>query len=318
MEVICPTCKKKYNIDESKLPAGGMKARCFGCSNVFEVKPPQVVAPIAQPKVDIKKVVVANSSKAVCDAVSMVVSKEPGFVVFKETDGIDAMNVINKEIPDIVIIDVALPRLFGFEICDQIRATENLKHIKIILVASIYSKTSYKRRPDTLYGADDYIEKHHIHNDLIPKIHGLLTGVEFKDKKDNLYIDDYGNQPEEQGTHAVTVPVEPTPEAEQAEEQVYINEEAHVAPTSDSSANDNVEARRFARLIVSDIALYSDEAIVSAIHENKFYEAVESDFSEGVELFHNRFGNDGLDAEVYLKDAFDEFLQKKRKALGMA
>lgn len=220
MEVTCPTCKKKYNIDESKLPQSGMKARCFGCSNVFEIKPPVIVETPHALKEDIKKVVVANSSKAVCDAVAMVVSKESGFVVFKETDGIDAMNLINKEMPDIVIIDVALPRLFGFEICEQIRATEHLQHVKIILVASIYSKTSYKRKPDTLYGADDYIEKHHIHNDLIPKIHSLLTGVEFQDKSDNVYIDDYdksvnssvnpNEEPEKQVAQAVTVPVEPT------------------------------------------------------------------------------------------------------------
>jgi CheY-like chemotaxis protein len=72
------------------------------------------------------------------------------------------MDLIEERHPDVVLLDVALPTMYGFEICERIRNTPALSGVKTILIASIYDKTRYKREPQSLYGADDYIEKHHI------------------------------------------------------------------------------------------------------------------------------------------------------------
>ncbi len=85
-------------------------------------------------------------------------------------DGEEALQKIRGIRPDIAIVDVALPKVFGFEVCETVKNDPSLKETKIILLAAIYDKTRYKRNPDSLYGADDYIEKHHIHDRLLNKI----------------------------------------------------------------------------------------------------------------------------------------------------
>jgi response regulator RpfG family c-di-GMP phosphodiesterase len=77
--------------------------------------------------------------------------------------------------PQVALIDVALPGLFAFELVDKVRNRPALKEVKILLLSSVYNKMAYKRTPTSLYGADDYIEKHHISDDLVPKINQLIT-----------------------------------------------------------------------------------------------------------------------------------------------
>lgn len=60
---------------------------------------------------------------------------------------------------DALVIDVALPGAPGFEFTSVAREVG----VKVvILVASVFRRTSYKRRPRRLYGADDYVEIHHL------------------------------------------------------------------------------------------------------------------------------------------------------------
>ncbi len=44
----------------------------------------------------------------------------------------------------------------------------------MVLVASVYNRTGYKRRPTSLYGADDYVEQHHIPDALVGKLERLI------------------------------------------------------------------------------------------------------------------------------------------------
>ena len=63
-----------------------------------------------------------------------------------------------------------------FEIgsCERLRGKPSLSDTGIILIASVFQHTRYKRAPTSLYGADDYVEKHHIRDRLLEKITRLL------------------------------------------------------------------------------------------------------------------------------------------------
>ena len=100
--------------------------------------------------------------------------RENGFETVIAKDGLKALQLLEIERPEVVVIDVALPGYLGFEICRFVREVEDLKWIKILLVASIYGKRRYKRPPSSLYGADDYIEIHHIKDMLISKVRRLV------------------------------------------------------------------------------------------------------------------------------------------------
>src|SRR4030095_2697544 len=64
-----------------------------------------------------------------------------------------------------LVLDVALPEVHAYEVVEQ--AQHHVPPPRVVLVASIYNRTGYKRRPTSLYGADDYVEQHHIPDALL-------------------------------------------------------------------------------------------------------------------------------------------------------
>jgi len=62
-----------------------------------------------------------------------------GFWVYGTRDGEEAFEVIKKEIPDLVISDMLMPRLHGLDLCMKIKESPELSHIKVILITGVRS-----------------------------------------------------------------------------------------------------------------------------------------------------------------------------------
>lgn len=80
-----------------------------------------------------------------------------GYEVSVAVDGAEAWAVIETEPPDIVVSDVQMPRLDGFELTAKIRSDERFKHLPVVLVTSLESENDRKRGVEV--GADAYITK---------------------------------------------------------------------------------------------------------------------------------------------------------------
>lgn len=89
-------------------------------------------------------------------------------------DGQETLSRLLREHPRVLVVDVGIPLRAPFELCDDI-AQAGLR-TRVVLVASVYNRTRYKRRPTSLYGADDYVEQHHIHDMLAGKVVRLMSG----------------------------------------------------------------------------------------------------------------------------------------------
>jgi two-component system, OmpR family, response regulator len=91
-----------------------------------------------------------------------------GFVVSTAANGRDALDVIPKERPDLVLLDVMMPDLDGFEVCRRLR-TEGDRTPVLFLTAR--DSTEDKVRGLTL-GGDDYLQKPFSLDELIARTHG--------------------------------------------------------------------------------------------------------------------------------------------------
>lgn len=80
-----------------------------------------------------------------------------GYEIVSAPDGEAALVVAKKELPDLVISDVMMPRISGFEMLDILRNTEGLKHVKVIMLTAL-GQAEDKSRADKL-GADKYLVK---------------------------------------------------------------------------------------------------------------------------------------------------------------
>lgn len=92
---------------------------------------------------------------------SMYVSKfeKSGFQVEVATDGKEGLEKIKKGRPDLVLLDIVLPRLDGFEILKKIKEEPELKAIPVILLTNLGQKNEVEK--GLSLGADEYIIKAH-------------------------------------------------------------------------------------------------------------------------------------------------------------
>jgi DNA-binding response OmpR family regulator len=83
---------------------------------------------------------------------------------------------------DALVVDVALPGVPGYELTgfELTSVARSVGVEVVILVASVFRRTSYKRQPRRLYGADDYVEIHHLGDHLPNRLRahlGLAVGA---------------------------------------------------------------------------------------------------------------------------------------------
>lgn len=120
------------------------------------------------------RILVAHERVALGEATRRVLAAQ-GFVVEVVADGEAAAAALRAGPWAALILDVALPGAVGcHELIPQAKAGD--PPAKVILVASVFRRTSYKRRPTQLYGADDYVEIHHLGDQLPGKLWRLLGG----------------------------------------------------------------------------------------------------------------------------------------------
>lgn len=86
--------------------------------------------------------------------------------------GIDALKVAQEFRPDLILLDIMLQGMNGYEVCQQIRKSSSLKHTKIIMV-SAKAMTSDRLKGYQI-GADDYLAKPFDGEELLAKIRTLL------------------------------------------------------------------------------------------------------------------------------------------------
>ena len=80
-----------------------------------------------------------------------------GYQVLGATDGLSALEMARKERPDLIILDLMLPKLDGFEVCNMLKADEKFKAIKILMVTGRKDENTIETSKEA--GADGYLTK---------------------------------------------------------------------------------------------------------------------------------------------------------------
>ncbi|MFO7594668.1 MAG: Hpt domain-containing protein [Pseudomonadota bacterium] len=88
-------------------------------------------------------------------------------------DGVDALTVLEETIPDVMLLDIEMPRMDGFELATHIRNSERLKDIPIIMITS---RTGDKHRQRAMdIGVNKYMGKPYTETDLLENIQSLIA-----------------------------------------------------------------------------------------------------------------------------------------------
>jgi predicted Zn finger-like uncharacterized protein len=349
-------CGAKLKIDDAKITVQGIKVRCPRCGNVLPVRrqtaaPGISVAPKAEHSTasTLPVVLVAHDSEVVRESICSVVV-DAGFRVDTAADGVEALKKAVENKPHALVLDVGLPGIYGFELCERLKGDRGTSDIKIVLLSSVYDMRRYKRTPVNLYGADDYIEKHHIPDFLPAKLRKLIypehyasipatppghapgelpemakpPAREFQPsllRAEQLALME-GDAPEpssvpaaipkavSMGSHEGAAII---PESFSLDASIFQKEECDIPRVDEADPEAVEKARRFARIIVSDIALYNQEAVVEGLKNGTFYELLKADVDEGRELYENRVPAVIRVKKDYYQEAFDNFIDAQEK-----
>jgi DNA-binding response OmpR family regulator len=114
------------------------------------------------------KVLVVDDDPHIRELVSLFLRKD-GFEVHEASDGADALAKLDTLKVDIFIVDVMMPTLDGWELCQELRASYDLP----ILMLTARGETSQKLKGFQL-GADDYLVKPFEPQELVARVHALL------------------------------------------------------------------------------------------------------------------------------------------------
>jgi predicted Zn finger-like uncharacterized protein len=290
--VVCPKCKIRLKVDEGKLKVEGSRFKCPKCSTFLLVKKPVAVTKKAM---DNNKVLISHSNPAVINEITSLLTKN-GYQTITATDGIDAMVKAIKELPFLTIIEVSLPKIYGFEVCKRLKLRAETKEMKFMLVTSAYDKKRYKREPASLYDADEYIEDHQISELLVDKINKIK-----------------GIKPEEKEERLEKPPEEPVMEKIEQKAEVQIRPEAI---TGKPLFDEKIErAKRLARTIMSDIYLYNTAKADESIRNNNFYFVFAAEIKEGLKLYENRISQEVRAHGDFFREAIENFIANKKKIL---
>lgn len=303
MFISCPLCRTRFKFDENKVVGTGVKLRCSKCAAIFRL------AADRESRAGRLSVLIAHESSEFCAAVQKVLQVEP-FDIISCHDGKEALDLVMKLLPDVVLLNVALPTLYGFQICEALRADARTKNIKIILLAAIYDKTKYKRSPQSLYGADDYIEQHHIPDALAPMIYRLAADTAPAGAEN-------GEGPaagEELGTAPDRLTAAEAVRQEVARQELMSQQTVALAPELDSSYS---AARQLARSIVSDISLYREAELEEGLMTGNIELCLGMEIRDGRLLYESRLPEAASFPTDFYAEALDELFSQKRRELGM-
>jgi len=128
-----------------------------------------------------------------------IILKKGGFDIEAATCGQEALTAINKQKPDVILLDVILPDYSGLELCRQIKGNPECIGIKIILVSGMEISPAQVAEGIEL-GADDYLVKPFDHKELLARIKNCL-----KLKKVEEALRDKNNELKELSIHLQNV-----------------------------------------------------------------------------------------------------------------
>jgi len=116
------------------------------------------------------KVVIIEDDPEIVEAVSLCFDlRWPDVEVVSANEGINGLDLIEKESPDIVILDVGLPDIDGFEVCRRIRLFADVPIIMLTVKDQEFDKVKGLE-----LGADDYITKPFSHVELLARVKAVL------------------------------------------------------------------------------------------------------------------------------------------------
>jgi DNA-binding response OmpR family regulator len=120
------------------------------------------------------KVLIVDDEPNILLSLEFLMKKE-GFIVFIARDGEEAFDIIKRERPKIVLLDIMMPKVDGYEVCKFIKQNKDTKETKVVFLSAKSKESDIEKGYSV--GADLYIPKPFSTRDLVKKVNFMAAEV---------------------------------------------------------------------------------------------------------------------------------------------
>lgn len=127
------------------------------------------------------KVLVVDDNDQNLELLVAYLDAEP-YQVTTATDGVEALDRIQADKPDMILLDIMMPKMSGFEVCRKLKSDPETRDIPIIMVTALNELSDIERGVDS--GTDDFISKPVNRLELLTRVKSLLRVRHLKSELD--------------------------------------------------------------------------------------------------------------------------------------
>jgi len=120
-----------------------------------------------------KKILIADDEPNIVVSLEFLM-KQSGYDVRVATNGEDALRAVEEFVPDLILLDVMMPRLSGYDVCQKVRENPAWAGVKIIMLSAKGRDVEVNK--GMAVGADAYVTKPFSTKDLIATVREMLGG----------------------------------------------------------------------------------------------------------------------------------------------
>jgi len=127
-----------------------------------------------------QKILIIEDDRFLRQLISKKIGQE-GYDVVEAVDGEEGIKKVETEKPDLILLDLILPGVDGFEVLSRVKKNSNTKHIPVIILSNLGQKEDVDRGLNL--GAEDFLIKAHFTpTEIIIKIRNILIAAKTKTK----------------------------------------------------------------------------------------------------------------------------------------
>jgi len=173
----CPECGLAVRVPPDAIKAGRAKVSCPQCNYVFGVAAESLArgaGPAAEATAGRGQLILVVEDTEFFRTYVSDLLEQAGFRVEAVQDGRAALEFLERGRPDLVLLDLLLPGIHGFDLCRMIKARTAPRPLPVVMMTGVYKSVQYQVEAQLKYQADDFLVKPFKPEDLIAKILRIL------------------------------------------------------------------------------------------------------------------------------------------------
>ncbi len=129
------------------------------------------------------RILIADDNQQNCELLEAYLASEP-FDVEMAFDGQDALDKVAKQHPDLILLDIMMPRMSGYEVCKQLKQNPATKDIPILMVTALNEMGDIEKAVNA--GCDDFLTKPVNRLELTTRVRSLMRVRQLTSERDRL------------------------------------------------------------------------------------------------------------------------------------